>query len=746
MPKSKMRILHVYRRFRPDFTGDGIYFEKLFKHFVDLGIEQDVLVYETPRGKVTDWRSVEHRGTHGVVYLAPPEAHPTTRQLCAWLWRHRARYDLIHVHTHGNRNFVFYILARMLGIAVLYSSTLEDSAPQLVAGYRPSLRWLARRLLRSFNAMVAISPSLFEGNLSHLPAHRATFIPQGVAPAPLPNARERAALRGKLGIGPDDIALLFVGSISVRKDPAFLIRNLAKIREAAPNVKLVLVGPTTEQDYADRLRRLIGELGMGEHVKWFGETDSPGDYYAAADIFVFASRSEGFGNVLLEAMSFGLPVVSRWLDGVTDYFICSGENGYLFRDDDEYCRAVVDLARDARLRAALGNSGLAGSRREFDLRRIAQEYVRLYRLWTEPRPRTAAPVIFHPFAIRGCEHVANGPEFLGMERVPAASAEPPTLHVVIDTESEFDWNKGTADDHGNVKSIQRLERIQNLCEKVGAIPCYVVDYPVASSRESIAVVREMLRRGAEIGAHLQPWTTPPAGETIDGWHAFPGNLSPYLERLKLETLKATIRDNFGIDPKVYKAGRYGIGRTSLGLIEDLGFEVDLSVTPKFDYSPEGGPNYMRFDAHPRSFGHFARLLELPTTAGFIGWARGRDDRLWTASERRLFRPLHVRGILDRLEALQRVRLSPEAYDLAKMCALTTALHGDGVRHFTVSLHSSSLLPGNTPYARSEEDVDRLLDCLGDYLNWFATAFGGRMSSPLATKRRLMPAPVSALSA
>lgn len=732
-----LRILHVYRRFHPDFTGDGIYYQKMFPLFARRGVQQDVLVYEAPASVGANWREEQSRPHHRVFYLAPPGAVPNTFQLCAWLWARRGAYDVLHVHTHVDRRFCFYLFARLLGLAVLYSSTLEDSAVHLVNGYRPQWRWLVRRLMKSFNGLVAISPYLFDGNLAAFSPQRATFIPQGVAPARIPANEEREALRQRLGIAPHDVALLFLGSIAIRKAPDFLVRQLPRILASAPNAKLLLVGPTLEADYGESLRRAISELGLTEKVLWFGATDRPEDFYAAADIFVFASTSEGFGNVLLEAMSFRLPVVSRWLEGVTDFFILPGENGYLFRDGVEYCEAVLRLIRDKGLRGRIGANALARSRFEFGLERVSEEYLQLYRRWANRGRFGADPSVFHPFAVSGCRHIENGPEFLGMRRIEAAASEPPTLHVVVDTESDFDWGKGVADDHGRVDSIRRLDRLQSLCESAGAQPCYVVDYPVASNRESAAIMREMARRGAEVGAHLQPWTTPPVIESIDDWHAYPGNLSPYLERRKLQTLCETIRRNIGVEPRVYKAGRYGLSRTSLQLIEDLGFEVDLSTSPAFDYAAQGGPNYLRFDAHPRAFGRRGTLLELPTTGGFVGRQRGLAPQILAATDSPAAKLIRLRGVLDRTGLLRRVRLSPEGFQLPELVALTEALLGDGVRHFTLSLHSSSLTPGHTPYARNEDDVDRLLFTMEEYFAFFAQKLDGRMSTPLRTKRRLL---------
>ncbi|MGH7042291.1 MAG: glycosyltransferase family 4 protein, partial [Acetobacteraceae bacterium] len=101
-------------------------------------------------------------------------------------------------------------------------------------------------------------------------------------------------------------------------------------------------------------------------------------WYRAADIFVFASHAEGFGNVLLEAMAYSLPPVSRRLAGVTDSFIADGETGLLFDTDAEFRAAVLRLAADPALRATIGAAAAAMVRAEYDLRAIAHRYAALY--------------------------------------------------------------------------------------------------------------------------------------------------------------------------------------------------------------------------------------------------------------------------------------------------------------------------------------------------------------------------------
>lgn len=735
---STLRVLHLYRRFHPDFTGDGIYYQQLIPIMRSQGSIHDVLAFGTPAPSPQEMREGTRYDDYNVYYLTDGATPASVPKLLGWLLRRARDYDIVHIHSHVDRYFLSYLLARLLGWRVIFSCTLEDSPSHLLASYRAQFRRPTRWLMRLIDVFVAISPRLLDGITAVFPAGRSLLIPQGVR---LPDANDRSQrqqARRALALADDDIVLLYVGSISARKSVAFLVEQMAELRHRYPRLKLIVVGPALEQAYAERVFALVERLGLREAVDFVGYQDNPKQYYLAGDIFVFASESEGFGNVLLEAMSFGMPVVARFLDGVTEFFVEHTENGFLFTDADEYRALISDLIERPDLRRTIGQSAIATVRRFFALESIADRYGSLYqRLLSAPAAASFDPESPYGTSVSGCRSLDAGPAAAGMRPVAVAADQPPILNVVIDTEAEFDWDIGVADDKGAVTAIMELWLAQRVFDEFGVHPCYVVDYPVASHPESAAVLRQMHQHGAEIGAHLQPWTTPPIVEPRNAWHAFPGNLSRHLERQKLKTLKAMIEQSIGVSPVVYKAGRYGLSRGSLDMLEELRFEIDLSVGSSFDFSPEGGPNYARYGASPYVFGERRQLLELPTTGGFVGALRNFGPMLWRVSENEFARRIHLRGALDRTHALSRMRLSPEGYGIEHLVRLTQELLQDGVRVFTLSFHSSSLKPGFTPYVRNARDLERLLDTMRQYFAFFLRDLGGVARTPTETKRLLL---------
>src|SRR5689334_17845275 len=113
----------------------------------------------------------------------------------------------------------------------------------------------------------------------------------------------------------------------------------------------------------------------------------------------------------------------------------------------------------------------------------------------------------------------------------------PLLVVAVDTEAEFEWRPNASRAAIGVGSVKAQTVAQRLFARYGVKPTYLLDYPVSSTPESAAFIRELHRAGAcEIGAHLQPWDTPPIREELSERNSYPGNLPAELDREKLLTL------------------------------------------------------------------------------------------------------------------------------------------------------------------------------------------------------------------
>ena len=196
------------------------------------------------------------------------------------------------------------------------------------------------------------------------------------------------------------------------------------------------------------------------------------------------------------------------------------------------------------------------------------------------------------------------------------------LLVVVDTEEEFDWSRDFARANDSVRAIRCIDRFQRICDDYRITPVYVVDFPVASQSDGYRPLQDIYKsRRCFIGAHLHPWVNPPFEEEVNRYNSFPGNLSPSLEARKLHILGDLIGERFGGRPVIYKAGRYGVGANTAEILEDQGYEVDVSFCPYMNYSAEGGPDFSHVPVQPFWFGEQRRLLEIPLSVGFVGGLR-----------------------------------------------------------------------------------------------------------------------------
>lgn len=321
--------------------------------------------------------------------------------------------------------------------------------------------------------------------------------------------------------------------------------------------------------------------------------------------------------------------------------------------------------------------------------------------------------------------------------IPLPAATRPILSVVIHTEEEFDWDHDHAREETGVEHMRHIGRAQTAFDEFGIVPNYVIDYPIASQPLGYETLRRYQDEGrALIGAHLHPWVSPPLTEALNRANSYPGNLPRELEYEKLRCLRDTITQNFGRPPLTYLAGRYGNGRNSAAILEELGFEVDISVAPPIDYSGDGGPDYSGYTAAPFWFGGERQLLGLPGAGCYAGWLKWGGTPFYRALTHPTLRWARLPGITSRMRAFERIRLSPEDYTLAEMQRMTRSMLVDGLRIFVFSFHSPSVHPGYTPYVRDEAGLQRFLDKTRGYFEWFMRELNGVSMTPLEIKALL----------
>lgn len=311
---------------------------------------------------------------------------------------------------------------------------------------------------------------------------------------------------------------------------------------------------------------------------------------------------------------------------------------------------------------------------------------------------------------------------------PICSDDPPRLYVVVDTEAEFDWGKELKRSSTGVKAMGQQFLAQSIFDQYGVRPIYVVDYPVASQAEGYEPLRLIFNRhGCAIGAHLHPWVNPPFEEEVSEHNSYGGNLPPSLEEQKLRVLIAAIEKNFGVSPYFFKAGRYGIGPSTMDILARLGFEVDFSILPLADLRANGGPDFRFTRARPYKAAS-DKMLSIPMTRGQIGLLAPLTPRLHGVVRQRLATRFHVPGALARMNLANTITLTPEGVSADEQIRLIKAMVKQGNRIFTLHYHSPSLAR-QTPYVKTEEQLRDFLDNIEVVCHYFFLELGGLPGNP-----------------
>jgi len=298
--------------------------------------------------------------------------------------------DVVHVHHPFLSGGLALRYCRHLGIPIVFTNhTRYDLYAQVYLPMIPDP--LSRTFLQGYlpgfcrAVDLVIAPS--EGMRAVLRdlgvASPIEVVPNGVELQPF--QQSEPVDRASLGLGTDDLALIYVGRLGLEKNVAFLLRTFAGVRSAAPHARLVLVGGGPE---AENLRGLAKDLGLAGAVSFTGAVPYaavPG-FLAACDAFVTASVSEVHPLSVIEAMAAGLPVVGIEGPGVGDT-VTDGVDGFLSPyDSAAFSAKLTRLVLDDGLRRRMAGAA-AETAENYNIDRTSARVEGLYRdLLDRPRP------------------------------------------------------------------------------------------------------------------------------------------------------------------------------------------------------------------------------------------------------------------------------------------------------------------------------------------------------------------------
>ena len=303
--------------------------------------------------------------------------------------------------------------------------------------------------------------------------------------------------------------------------------------------------------------------------------------------------------------------------------------------------------------------------------------------------------------------------------------------VMADTEEAFDWSAPFRRDGWSVGAVEGLPEAHRRFAGAGVPLTYLIDYPIAADARAVEILHGLIEDGvSSIGAQLHPWVNPPMVEELSDFNSFVGNLPKNIEAAKIDALTDRIIAGFGFSPRIFRAGRYGIGANTLALLAERGYRIDSSMRSRYDYSADGGPDFRSIANHAFHTGPGSAIVELPLTTIFVGILGARGRRM----QRSLGNKPLARGLLARLGMLGRVAMTPEDMPVTDVLEAIRIAVDRGVRLLNFSFHSPSLVPGNTPYVRDHAD-------LAAFYRWWDAVFAllDRLRVAPASERDMLAA-------
>jgi glycosyltransferase involved in cell wall biosynthesis/predicted metal-dependent phosphoesterase TrpH len=293
-------------------------------------------------------------------------------------------YDLLHVCSPGPAGVAALLTGRALGLPVAGSYHTELAAYTALRSGDALLAAGMRMALAAFygHCDVVLSPSeAADARLGELGVERIGRWDRGVDLERFSPAHRRAADR-------DRIDVLYAGRLTREKGAGLLADSFLAARARDPRLHLLLAGGGPEED---ALRARLGRSAT--FLGWLAG-DELAAAYASADVFLFCSQTDTFGQVILEAQASGLPVVAVAAGGPAE-LVADGRSGVLCPARvDDLAAAVVSLAGSRPVRERLARGGLAavaGRSWEASLARLAAGWRRTLKVSAGPAPVAAAP-------------------------------------------------------------------------------------------------------------------------------------------------------------------------------------------------------------------------------------------------------------------------------------------------------------------------------------------------------------------
>lgn len=267
----------------------------------------------------------------------------------------RFKPDFLHIATEGPLGIAGVLAAHAYGVPVVssYHTNFFAYSRYYGLGFLRSIAFEWFRAMHNATLTTFVPSSTVLQKLEGYKYKNLAIMSRGVDTVAFSPGHRSAALRQAWGAAPDDIVMLYVGRIAPEKNLALMIQCYQRLRQLNPTAKMVLVGDGPDKE---KLQREYPQfIFTGKRTG-----TSLAQHYASADLFVFASFTETYGNVIMEAMASGLPVLcydyaagrEHVQDGVNGWLAPFKKEAEFLQKFDEICKKTAnwpDVARQARL-------------------------------------------------------------------------------------------------------------------------------------------------------------------------------------------------------------------------------------------------------------------------------------------------------------------------------------------------------------------------------------------------------------
>lgn len=299
-----------------------------------------------------------------------------------WLAENASRFDVFHGIDIFENTIRPACWAEQYGLPAVVKPAVAGSGLAPALGMRRFLRLPEKRraLVSRLSGIVSISAEIRRELLHYgVPEARIYDIPNGVDVgrfSPV-NQAKKEELRLSFGWDSDEFVMLFVGAVTPRKRPEWVLQAAVRMLEAGHKVRAVLVGPSKPDDYIDYLKTAYTEQFNSGAFQFLGLRQDVADFYRAADVYCLPSKSEGMPNSVLEALSSGLPSLVTRISGSED-LINEGVNGEFVGSVDDLESQLHSLMCAPENLKRMGHNARKGILGNYSSASVFSKYIKLF--------------------------------------------------------------------------------------------------------------------------------------------------------------------------------------------------------------------------------------------------------------------------------------------------------------------------------------------------------------------------------